>query len=96
MSLYNSMKGDLRIEINEKELAKLVVIAGGEEVYPSINIMKWYISLQGKEVEQKKLDSFIEQIEVALQKKKVGEDDPYLDKVRTILITSVVAKVRVT
>lgn len=96
MSLYNSMKGDLRIEINEKELAKLVVIAGGEEVYPSINIMKWYISLQGKEVEQKKLDSFIEQIEVALQKKKVGEDDPYLDKVRTILITSVVAKVRET
>lgn len=90
------MKGDLRIEINEKELAKLVVIAGGEEVYPSINIMKRYISLQGKEVEQKKLDSFIEQIEVALQKKKVGEDDPYLDKVRTILITSVVAKVRVT
>lgn len=96
MSLYNSMKGDLRIEINEKELAKLVVIAGGEEVYPSINIMKRYISLQGKEVEQKKLDSFIEQIEVALQKKKVGEDDPYLDKVRTILITSVVAKVRET
>lgn len=96
MNLYNSMKGDLRIEINEKELAKLVVIAGGEEVYPSINIMKRYISLQGKEVEQKKLDSFIEQIEVALQKKKVGEDDPYLDKVRTILITSVVAKVRVT
>lgn len=96
MSLYNSMKGDLRIEINEKELAKLVVIAGGEEVYPSINIMKRYISLKGKEVEQKKLDSFIKQIEVALQKKKVGEDDPYLDKVRTILITSVVAKVRVT
>lgn len=90
------MKGDLRIEINEKELAKLVVIAGGEEVYPSINIMKRYISLKGKEVEQKKLDSFIKQIEVALQKKKVGEDDPYLDKVRTILITSVVAKVRVT
>lgn len=87
VSLYNSMKGDLRIEINDKELAKLVVIAGGEEVYPSINVIKRYISLQGKEAEQKKLDSFIKQIEGALQKKKVGEDDPYLDKVRTILNT---------
>lgn len=92
VSLYNSMKGDLRIEINDKELAKLVVIAGGEEVYPSINIMKRYISLQGKETEQKKLDSFIKQIEGAMQKKKVGEDDPYLDKVRTILNTLKKAK----
>ena len=70
VSLYNSMKGDLRIEINDKELAKLVVIAGGEEVYPSINIMKRYISLQGKETEQKKLDSFIKQIEGALAKEE--------------------------
>jgi hypothetical protein len=92
VSLYNSMKGDLRIEINDKELAKLVAIAGGEEVYPSINIMKRYISLQGKEAEQKKLDSFIKQIEGALQKKKVGEDDPYLYKVRTILNTLKKAK----
>ncbi|MCZ8216745.1 MAG: hypothetical protein O9262_10925, partial [Cyclobacteriaceae bacterium] len=92
VSLYNSMKGDLRIEINGKELAKLVVIAGGEEVYPSINIMKRYISLQGKEAEQKKLDSLIKQIEGALQKKKVDEDDPYLDKVRTILNTLKKAK----
>ena len=87
------MKGDLRIEINDKELAKLVVIAGGEEVYPSINIMKRYISLQGKEAEQRKLDSFIKQVEGALQKNKVGEDDPYLDKVRTILNTLKKAKI---
>lgn len=92
VNLYNSMKGDFKIEINEKDLAKLVVIAGGEEVYPSINIMKRYISLQGKEAEQKKLDSFIKQIEGALQKKKIGEDDPYLDKVRTILNTLKKAK----
>lgn len=92
VNLYNAMKGDLKIEINGKELAKLVVIAGGEEVYPSINIMKRYIGLQGKEAEQRKIDSFIKQIEGALQKKKVNEDDPYLDKVRTILNTLKKAK----
>lgn len=92
VNLYNSMKSDTKIEINEKELAKLVVIAGGEEVYPSINIMKRYIGMQGKEVESKKVDSFIKQIESSLAKKKVGEDDPYLDKVRTILNTLKKAK----
>jgi hypothetical protein len=79
VNLYNSMKGDLRIEINDKELARLVVVAGGEEVYPSINIMKRYIGMQGKEVESKKIDSFVKQIEASIAKKKVGEDDPYLD-----------------
>lgn len=92
VSLYNSMKGDLRIEINDKELARLVVVAGGEEVYPSINIMKRYIGIQGKEVDSKKIDSFVKQIEASIAKKKVGEDDPYLDKVRTILNTLKKAK----
>jgi hypothetical protein len=87
VSLYNSMKGDLRIEINDKELARLVVIAGGEEVYPSINIMKRYIGMQGKEMESRKIESFMKQIESSLAKKKVGEEDPYLNKVRTILNT---------
>lgn len=90
--LYNSMKGDLKIEINNQELARLVAIAGGEEVYPSVNIMKRYIGMQGKEAESKKIDSFVKQIESSLAKKKVGEDDPYLDKVRTILNTLKKAK----
>ncbi len=87
INLYNSMKGDLKIEINDKELSKLVVIAGGEEVYPSINIIKRYIGMQGKEAEHIKIGSFIKQIDNSLSKKKVAEDDPYLDKVRTILNT---------
>lgn len=87
IGLYNSMKDNLKIEINDKELARLVVISGGEEVYPSINIMKRYIGLQGKDAEQKKIDSFVKQIESALSSRKAKEDDPYVDKVRTILNT---------
>jgi len=90
--VYNAMKGDLKIEISDKELSRLVAIAGGEEVYPSINIMKRYIGMQGKEAEHKKIESFIHQIENSLNKKKVNEDDPYLDKVRTILHTLKKAK----
>ncbi|HMV08177.1 MAG TPA: ATP-binding protein [Cyclobacteriaceae bacterium] len=92
VNLYSSMRGDLRIEINGKELSRFVMIAGGESVYPSINIMKRYIGMQGKEVEPKKIDTFVKQIESSLSKKKVSEDDPYLDKVRTILNTLKKAK----
>lgn len=84
VSTYNSMKGDLLIEINEKDLAKLVVIAGGEEVYPSINIIKRFIGMQGRDLEERKIEAFIKQIENAVKKEKVTKDDPYADKVDQI------------
>lgn len=74
---YNSSNGkDQRIEVNEKDLPRLVAIAGGEEVYPSINIMKRYIGMQGKKAEHKKIESFTKHIQNILEKKKVAGDDP--------------------
>lgn len=82
---YNKMKGDTKFSISEKELAKLVVISGGEEVYPSINIIKRYIGMQGKEIDGNKIGLFIKAIESALKRDKVKEGDPYQDKVKAIL-----------
>lgn len=83
---YNYAKGDdIDITIKEDDLSKLVSMAGGEEVYPSINIMKRYIGMQGKAFDPKKIESFIRHIESVLKKKKVRTDDPYHDKVKTIL-----------
>jgi flagellar motor switch/type III secretory pathway protein FliN len=84
ITLYNSMKGDLKIEINDKDLSRLVVIAGGEEVYPSINIIKRYVGMQGKEIDQGRISAFHKQIESAIGKEKVSSDDPYYDKVKAI------------
>jgi hypothetical protein len=78
------MKGDLKIEINDRDLSKLVAIAGGEEVYPSINIIKRYVGMQGKEIDQGRISSFHKQIESAISKDKVSGDDPYYDKVKAI------------
>lgn len=83
---YNNMKGDAEFKINEKDLTKLVVIAGAEEVYPSINIIKRYIGMQGNEVDREKVTSFIKHIENA-KKEKIQDNDPYYDKVKTILNT---------
>ncbi len=84
VNAYNKMKGDERFEINEKDLGKLVAIAGGEQVYPSIKFIKRIIGMQEKEMDGRQLESFFKQLENAVRKKKVLQDDPYADKLNAI------------
>lgn len=84
VSLYNSMKSEKLIEINAKDLARLVSIAGGEAVYPSINVIRRFVGMQGKELEDKKVNAFIRQIENSVKSKKILKDDPYADKINRI------------
>ncbi len=83
VQVYNKMKGEESFAINEKDLNRLVAIAGGEEVYPSITVIKRYISMQGKD-DDKKINSFLKYLESLVEKKKITKDDPYADKVNTI------------
>jgi hypothetical protein len=85
VSAFNNMKGDQKFEINEKDLPKLVAIAGGEEVFPSINFIKRFIGMQGKQLEENKIESFIKALENALKNKKVSGIDPYAHTVKSIL-----------
>lgn len=84
VNLYNSMKGDVKIELKEADLNKLVKIAGGEQVYPSIGIIKRYIGMQGKEIDSVDVERFVTFIEKALKTERVKQDDPYRDKVHAI------------
>jgi hypothetical protein len=76
----NQGKEIIHLVINEKDLPELVAIAGGEKVYPSIGIIKRYISMEGKTVAKEKRISFIKQIENAIKKGKF-DNDPYHEKV---------------
>jgi hypothetical protein len=80
---YNKMKGDESFSINESDLSRLVGIAGGEAVYPSISALKRFIGLQGKD-DPKKITSFIKYLETLVAKKKILRDDPYADKLNEI------------
>lgn len=84
ITLYNKMKKDERVEINDEDLARMVSIAGGETVYTSIGFIKRYIGMQGKVLEKKKIDACVKQISNALDKNKLA-NDPYADKVTKIL-----------
>ncbi len=86
IDFYHSMKGDKPMNIKDSDLSKFVAIAGGEKVYPSLNIMKRYIGLQGKPIDKDLIDRFVSQIEKALDK-KIMADDPYADKVQDIYNT---------
>jgi hypothetical protein len=80
---YNKMKGDESFAINESDLNRLIGIAGGEAVYPSIQALKRFIGLQGKD-DPKKISSFIKYLETLVAKKKVLRDDPYAYKLNEI------------
>jgi hypothetical protein len=81
--VHSKMKGDESFAINEKDLNRLVGIAGGEEVYPSIIAIKRFIGLQGKS-DEKKIHDFIRYMENLTTNNKITKDDPYADRVNAI------------
>lgn len=87
VAFYNKMDHENLFIIPDKDLIKLVSIAGGEQVFKSIEVIRSFIGLQGKELEENKLKNFIKKIEGLLDKGKIGNDDPYQEKVKLILKT---------
>lgn len=83
IQVYNKMKGEESFAINAKDLNRLVAIAGGEKVYPSITVIKRYIGLQGSK-DEKKIDAFIRHVENLKKTKKLTANDPYADKVNAL------------
>ncbi len=83
VKVYNnrSSDNDVQIEINDKDLARYVGIAGGEAVYKSVGIIKRFIGMQGKELEADKFEAF----KKALNKANIDTEDPYADKVKDIV-----------
>lgn len=78
----NSHKMDkVIIEINDEDLAKYVGMAGGVSVYKSVGIIKRFISMQGKEIDQATVDAYLKSIERA----KITNEDPYFNRVRSIV-----------
>lgn len=84
VNAYNKMEGDESFQINERDLARLVALAGGEEVYPSVKFIRRFIGMQERELKASQIESFLKQLENAVEKKKITRDDPYADKLNAI------------
>jgi len=84
ISTYNSMQGAKVISIQEKELTRMVSLAGGEKVYPSVALIKRFIGIQGKHQQREKLEKFIAEMEAAVNSGKIAKDDPFAKEVNQI------------
>jgi len=78
------MKDDTQITLDKNDLGRLVAIAGGEDVYASIRLIKRFIGMQEREATPSQIESFLKQLENAFAKEKILKDDPYADKLKAI------------
>ncbi len=75
---FNSMKAKMKMEINEKTYTEFKALAGGEKVFPSVQLIKKYINLNGKTGMKEKAKQLLAQMEKAVRvKKTIGKNDPY-------------------
>ena len=83
VKLYNHTdpNSEIRLVINDADLARYVNIVGGEAIYKSVAIIKRFIGMQGKELEPDKIESFLKYI----GKAEITSEDPYFDRVQLIV-----------
>ncbi len=84
VELYNKMPEVVTVEIASDTLEKYSIIANSEKTLLSVNYIKRYLSIHGKEDVEGKATFLINQLKRAANKKKLVYNDPYAKKLETI------------
>lgn len=84
IQVYNSMKQKIKIELKQDTKEKFGLLVADEKVFPSINFIKRYISLNGKHGVKEKARNLLDQINRAMDKGKVTDDDRYISEIHAI------------
>jgi hypothetical protein len=91
VTLYNKLqkipnpeKRIAEIRIDKKVLEKFLSIAGSEKIRLSVNYLKRYIGIQGKNITKEKAVRLIELIKKAVEKRKIISNDPYAQRLTTV------------
>lgn len=74
---FNTMKAKIKLEVNSKTLSEFKGLLDGEKIYPSIQLLKKYINLNGKAGMKEKAMKLVKQMETAAKKRKVRKGDVY-------------------
>jgi hypothetical protein len=85
LKFYNSMKSTGTLEISQKLLPLLTDIGGSEKVRLSINYMKRFVGIHGKNITKEKAKQLFNLIVDAIQKGKISKTDPYIKKINEVL-----------
>ncbi|MBS1607207.1 MAG: hypothetical protein JSS70_00170 [Bacteroidetes bacterium] len=84
IGLYNDMKAKIKIELKPETFDALKKITGDEKVMPSVNFIKRYISMNGKPGMKEKAKQLLQQINRAMDKSKVTDNDPYITEIHEL------------
>jgi hypothetical protein len=81
---YNSMSTKIKIELKPETFDALKQLVGEEKVLASINFIKRYIGLNGKIAMKQKAKLLLDQINIAITKGKITDNDPYIIEIHEL------------
>lgn len=84
IEIYNSMNQQIRIDLKPETKEEFSKLVGEEKVLSSINFIKRYIGLNGKTGMKEKANNLLSQINRAMDKGKISDDDPYISQINEI------------
>ncbi len=84
IGLYNDMKAKIKIELKPETYETLKRITGDEKVMPSVNFIKRYIGMNGKSGMKEKAKQLLLQINRAMDKGKITDNDPYVTEIHEL------------
>ena len=84
IGLYNDMKTKIKIELKPETYDALKKLTGEEKVMASVNFIKRYISMNGKQGMKEKAKQLLEQINRAYTKEKITDNDPYIIEIHEL------------
>lgn len=74
---FNGMNAKIKLEVNDKTFHEFKTLLDGEKIYPSVQLLKKYINLNGKAGMKEKAAKLVKQMETAAKKHKVTKGDLY-------------------
>lgn len=84
VSVYNSMKAKITVQLKPETYEEFKQLTSGEKVMPSVNFIKRYISMNGKIGMKEKAKQLLAQINRAIDKGKVSDNDPYITEINEL------------
>ncbi len=84
IGVFNSMKAKIKIELKPETYEEMKALTREQKVLPSINFIKRYIGMNGKTGIKEKAGQLLDQINRAMDKGKIADNDPYVVEIHEI------------
>lgn len=85
LSAYKVMKSEHRFELGASTLKRCMEIVGSSRIRSSTQLLKRFISIQGRYFTKDKAKTLLESIDRALKASKITPTDPYTEQIKRVI-----------